>query len=865
MQADRWNLIRGFVEAAMKLPAEQRASYLAGAVAEGDLRREVESLLEQADGASEIFGNKTWLPPELDTPEPDLQGAVLGNYRLLRELGRGGMGAVYLAERADGLYQQQVALKLLQENVVSPRLIERFSQERQILARLNHAGIARLLDGGVMADGRPYLVLEYVEGQPIDRFCDDSSLSLAARLRLFLCVAEAVQSAHQQFVLHLDLKPANILVSPDGEPHLLDFGIAQLVGADGASGDAAEATMRMMTPRYASPEQAAGLPLGVPSDVFSLATLLYRLLTGRLPYAVEGLSALETARVIREQAPAAPSMVAPPELRASLRGDLDTILLQALRKEPERRYPTVAAMAADVQRHLESKPVQAHADSLRYRTGKFVRRNRVPVLTAAIAAVLLVASGVAVVRSAIVARRQRAVAERRLSDARGLAHSYVFDLDTMLEEVPGTIHIRHFVLENAQKYLEAMSSEPGNDEYLEKEMAEGYHQIGRVQALPGMPSMSDWRAAAISQAKGIAIERRIVARHPEKLDEIGVLVRHLLSEEQVYQTVGDIDHVQQIEEEAWSQASRIVAAGPKTKGYMTASIVAWSIAVLHCGNGDDWNLADPGGSLVWLQRSEDIAKLYMQSNPGGSNYDTGTAMLERVAISRASLAEHSEDPRKARPYFEQAMALTSGESLIEKETRKQLMGFYADYLLNTGDAKGALAAAPAPSASSVHERGTDRSLSADEADEVQLRGRIDLALGNYAAGRRETEAGLKAYDAMFANLPEDAALSSAIAHSHFDYAEQRKGVPEAVRRQHYDLAMRTAEDFRRRQPHALSASYFLAQCYAGLAQMAADHGDRAEQKRMAAPGITNLEKVLGPHPDHPEARILMGKLRQLAG
>ncbi len=261
---------------------------------------------------------------------------------------------------------------MLQDSVSTARLVERFEEERQILARLSHPGIARLLDGGLTPDGRPYLVLEYVDGRAIDVYCDEEKLDTTARLRLFLKVADAVQSAHQQLVLHLDLKPANILVTPEGEPRLLDFGIARILTEGSLGTNQAEATMRLMTPRYASPEQAEGLPLGVASDVFSLGTLLYRLLTGRLPYRIESASPLEAARIIREEAPYAVEQSRLMVLSAAeLRDDLDNILLQALRKEPERRYGTVAAFADDITRYLAFKPVRAHPDSVSYRAKKF--------------------------------------------------------------------------------------------------------------------------------------------------------------------------------------------------------------------------------------------------------------------------------------------------------------------------------------------------------------------------------------------------------------------------------------------------------------------------------------------------------------
>lgn len=403
----RWATLRALIEEALTLPAEQRLPFLRSSVTDPALLAEAEQLLAFDQQASKMFSLTGWREQAaIAVSEEPLAGTELGSYRILHEIGRGGMGAVYLAERADGAYQQKVAVKLLQESMSTPDLQSRFLAERQILAQLKHPGIVRLLDGGVTAAGRPFLVLEYVDGVPIDRYCDNENLDLTARLKLFLKVADAIQAAHQQLTLHLDLKPANIMITADGEPHLLDFGIARLLGEGGTT----QPSLMLMTPRYASPEQAEGKPLGVASDIFSLATLLYKLLTGVLPYPIENASPLEAARMIREATPVAPSRLTFGATAAALRGDLDMILLQALRKEPERRYPTVAAFAEDVRSHLASRPVSAHRDSVMYRSRKFLRRNWISAAAVAAVLVVLAGSAVSILRSAHVAQRQRGLA-----------------------------------------------------------------------------------------------------------------------------------------------------------------------------------------------------------------------------------------------------------------------------------------------------------------------------------------------------------------------------------------------------------------------------------------------------------------------
>ncbi|MEE4384192.1 MAG: serine/threonine-protein kinase [Pseudomonadales bacterium] len=365
---------------------------------------------------------------------PEATGEVpeaLGPWRVLRPLGRGGMGAVFLGERADGRWQQQVAIKLVGHTRPSPELAARFRAERRILGRLRHPGIARLLDGGETSDGTPYLVMEYVDGEPVDRWCDARRLPIEARLQLFLKICDAVQHAHQALVIHRDLKPSNILVTEEGEPRLLDFGIAKVLATDedGPAEDT-RSGLRIMTPRTASPEQILGDPLTTATDTYGLGLLLHVLLAGDLPYPVDGIGIAEFYRTVLEVEPERPSATVlrvgdavaeardttVTRLRGQLRGDLDRIVGKALRKEPQLRYPTVGALAEDVRAHLELRPVSARRDSWRYRSGRFLRRNRAAV--GAAAAVLFALGAFAtyhtnrIAAERDVAERERATAER---------------------------------------------------------------------------------------------------------------------------------------------------------------------------------------------------------------------------------------------------------------------------------------------------------------------------------------------------------------------------------------------------------------------------------------------------------------------
>jgi serine/threonine-protein kinase len=413
---DRWQEIQALFLAVADLDPAAQATYLDEAcVADPTLRDEVMALLateRRSLDTSFIAGAVAAEARALaaDTGAGRL-GQRVGPYRLLRELGRGGMGTVYLAERVDEQYHASVAIKFVRSAFAAPELARRLRAERQILADLAHPNIAWLLDGGTAADGTPYLVMEYVDGEPIDAWCDHRGVGLAGRLALFRRVCSAVQYAHQALVVHRDLKPSNILVTADGTPKLVDFGIAKLMaGADAET----TGTLRLMTPAYAAPEQARGGRITVATDVYALGGVLYRLLTGRTPIDVVGVTPGEVERRITETQPAPPSTAAQGEAGGwgrALRGDLDTIVLKALHKEPARRYASVEQLADDVRRHEERRPVLARPDRWGYRVARFVRRHRLSVAAATAVAGLLIAFGIVTsLQAARVARERDAAA-----------------------------------------------------------------------------------------------------------------------------------------------------------------------------------------------------------------------------------------------------------------------------------------------------------------------------------------------------------------------------------------------------------------------------------------------------------------------
>ncbi len=411
MQPDRWQRINDLFQSALDCAPEDRSAFLQTAC-DGDeaLRHEVESLLAAYQPNDEFTNALAFDHGVRLLERAQAQGEWrIGPYRVLREIGRGGMGSVFLAARADDAFQKLVAIKIIRRGLDTDDIIQRFRSERQILATLDHPNITRLLDGGTTEDGRPFFVMELIEGEPIDQYCDRLSLTIADRLKLFQNVCAAVQYAHQNLVIHRDIKPGNVFVTKEGVPRLLDFGIAKLV-APGSVSSRTMTMLRPLTPEYASPEQLRGGPITTATDVYSLGVLLYVLLTGRRPYPAALDSPVEIERAINEQQPDRPSSVAPEKARGQLEGDLDNIVLMALRKEPQRRYASVEQFSEDIRRYLEDLPVIARPDTPAYRASKFVRRNKG--LVAAVAIVFLTLAGgiVTTLWQARVARRQRDIA-----------------------------------------------------------------------------------------------------------------------------------------------------------------------------------------------------------------------------------------------------------------------------------------------------------------------------------------------------------------------------------------------------------------------------------------------------------------------
>lgn len=595
MTPQEWHKIKEVLETALDLEPNARERFLDSACAgEGLIRREVESLLESHDEEPAFLE----LPVAIDaahlgaslTPENWI-GRHLGYYELLEEVGAGGMGAVYRAVRADGQFDKQVAVKLIRSNLSTGFFVSRFKNERQILASLEHPNTARLIDGGVTEEGLPYLVLEFVVGEPIDQYCVRQDLSISERLKLFRTVCSAVQHAHKNLVVHRDLKPGNILVTEDGTPKLLDFGIAKILdpGEEETARDRTLTEMRIMTPDFASPEQVRGDVITTSSDIYSLGVILYLLLTGRRPYHVSSTAPHEIIRAICDTDPGKPSTAVTrfeklaasakfdsganaseeteiglnrKKLRRALSGDLDNIVLKALRKEPERRYATVEQLSEDVRRHLEHLPVIARKDTVGYLASKFIMRHKAGVAAGVAVALMLIAALVITLHEAHVAKVERVRAERRFNEVRKLANSLLTEIHDSVASVPGSTAARRLIAQRSLDYLDSLAREAGTDPVLLGELADAYVKVGDVQGQSYNANLGDTEGALASYRKALAIREKFAALAPGDAANLLKLVQCHNKVGEMAAKMGDRSTASTNYQEALTLDERLVAKEP---------------------------------------------------------------------------------------------------------------------------------------------------------------------------------------------------------------------------------------------------------------------------------------------------------------
>lgn len=714
MTPERWQQVRDLLAPAIRLPAAERPGYF-DSVCQGDapLRAELESLI----AAHEIAEGGNFEQPALDDSGPDererelFRGRRIGAYRIEAEIAHGGMGTVYRALRADDEFKKQVAIKVVDRAALSSRSAELFRHERQILAGLEHPNIARLLDGGTMEDGVPYLVMEYVEGESITRYCDSCRLSIEERLKLFRKICAAVHFAHQNLVIHRDIKPANILVTRGGEPKLLDFGIAKMIDAT-AAGDPATMTMGAMTPAYASPEQLNGLPVTTATDIYSLGLVLYELLTGK--YAYESFaSPVRRQQAIVEEDPERPSQavlrqslaahegsataeeisglrqLSVEKLSKRLRGDLESIVQKAIRKEPTQRYGSVEQLADDTQRHLDGLPVLAHGDTWDYRLRKLIKRHRAAALATGLVFATLIVAVVVTAREARIARVQQARAERRFSDVRKLANSLIFEVHDSIRSLPGATGARKLIVQRAQEYLDSLAADSKSDPSLLRELAAAYTRLGDVLGDTKDANLGNSEQSFRDYRRSAELREAVVAASPADPDSRRELAQSYMSLALAFSQQGKTNSEKEFLGKAMSLLEPLAASHPGDPKIQFALAKACERKGQESAGNGQW--VDARASY---EKSLAIYRRLAEADPKNPMYLIEVAFAHKhmggVLIMQNQLPAALEEYRAALPIDEARIKAAPQDAI----NRYAITFTYSDtgYILRKlGDIDGALA------------------------------------------------------------------------------------------------------------------------------------------------------------------------------
>ena len=632
-----WQSVEAHFGALMELPHEERKAALAR-IDNPEVRGEVASLLASADEgtlqlpmiggiAAQIRADETKTLAFGGTQLPT-SGAPdrLGPWKLLRRLGQGGQGTVFEASRDDGAYAQRAALKIVKRDIDSDLSRRRFRHERRILATLEHPNIARLLDGGESPDGLPYLVMEFVEGRPLIGATSD--WPLRRKLELFRDVVEAVAFAHRNLIVHRDLKPSNILVTHSGKPKLLDFGIAKLLDEAPDLDSDSPTSAGMHTPDYASPEQILGQPAGIASDIYSLGAVLYELLSGSRPHRLETYSTADVYRAICEDELRAPSVAAKnPEIAKLLRGDLDTLVLAAMERDPRKRYPSAEAFVAEIDRYLEGRPLLVRPATALERGWKFVRRNR---LAVGAAAMVVLATTV----GTVVSLREASIANQRFNQVRRLARSFVFDYNDELARIEGTTAVRERMVRTAIEYLDNLSAGAANDPGLQRELAEAYQQVGNAQGFPAQPSLGHTEQAVASYRKVAAIYAKLgVTAKQDLLARAGFYNRF----GQLTRYTGDLEGARNYLTLGLRDIEAAASTQPDDVSIQRTLANSW------CGLGDlDEDVNHHGKAFEEFQRCDQIAGALLNRTRDAAALEAAAAAKERVATSAQSAGRLTE-------------------------------------------------------------------------------------------------------------------------------------------------------------------------------------------------------------------------------
>ena len=668
------------------------------AMCKGDkmLFEEVYSLLKASE--LEQLETASFRSESESTPAAMAGPRRIGPYELDRLVGRGGMGAVYLAHRADGQFEQQVAIKLIDLPLATDFFQEQFRRERQILARLSHPNIARLLDGGVSEDGELYLAMEYADGLPIHRYCTQHSLSIRGRIELFKSVCAAVRFAHQHLVVHRDLKAENILVLADGTAKLLDFGTAKMLTAVNAVGEGefTRQGFHSFTPQYASPEQVLGHPISTASDIYSLGVLLFLLTSGVLPYQLKEFTTDELVRVICEEQPPKPSEKA---ARGTLDPDIDAIVLKTLRKEPEERYASVDQLIADLQAYLDGRPVAARQGTFRYHAAKFARRNKLVLAASAMLCVTLLAGTGGVTWQAHIANVQRCKAEAQSEDLRKLSNRLLSEIDEAIQKLPGSTPAQKLLVSTVLEHLDRAAKNASGDPQTELDLANAYIRMGNVQGNPYDQNIGDAQGAMNSLDKALSIASILVRQQPENAAAAHALGWAQQSRSEVLFGMGRTQEAVAMMRSAAATFDELASRpGVKVDALMDAATAYGGLGD-ELGQNGTASLSDPIGAQTAFHKSLELDERIVQLDPGFSR------ALRGIAVNHLKIANIEAETDPAAALLDYRGAIT-GVNALPEETRKAMpnqrilanilsknglalkeVGKYQEALANLGQAK----------------------------------------------------------------------------------------------------------------------------------------------------------------------------------
>ena len=679
MTPERWQQVKEILNAALDRQGPAREAYLVEVCGDdNDLRGELDTLIKANDNAGEFL-------------ESPATGAVphytrIGPYQIIEEVGHGGMGSVYRAVRDDDQYQQEVAIKLIRPGMDTAFVRGRFRFERQVLAFLSHPNIARLLDGGTTEDGLPYFVMEFVDGLPITRYCTEHSLNIRQRCQLFQKVCGAVAFAHRNLIIHRDLKPANILIAKDGEPKLLDFGIAKILLPEFAP-DATKtlAAARMLTPDYASPEQVTGELVSTATDIYSLGANLYELLAGTVPHKFGKATITEVERVIRDVDPPPPSAAGGRDLK----GDLDNIILKAIEKDPIRRYSSVEQFSEDLGRYLEGQPVMARHPTLMYRAAKFVRRNRFAVTAGSVVLLVTLLGTATTFWQANVARAERDRAQRRFTEVRTLANTLILELDGVIAS-EGPVQARALIAQRAVQYLDRLSHETTGDQALQIELANAYEHLGNIQGRPATSNLGHADEALATYRKALLIRNAMADAAPKDIAAQSALATCLQRIGAMHRSMGDSKKSLELEHKALEIRENLLKVNPsnlEVKRDVATSYSTLASAFTEMGRWDE--------VLEARKRALELSTEIANANPNASS-DVANMSATKLRLAGIQLI-HGSKPEALKNY---RGAVEIDKQLLEKTPRnpQRKLNLAASYqglggaLEDTGDLGGALAA-----------------------------------------------------------------------------------------------------------------------------------------------------------------------------